>query len=183
MTTGRINQVTIVETPPGPEGSGGLIPRPTPRKARCGGTEIVVFPRRGRERAGAVQACPAWDIDQPPRRGDRPETIQLPPLSSPKAGPPQKLVRQAVRPTTPRLQHTALERRIPRSRSRRPVGRRLPAAAYPQKSGENPSQRPIIRRPHPHRKHAGLSEFRAPSRPPRRGRQSSARPPPRPERA
>lgn len=70
-----------------------------------------------------------------------------------------------MKPTTPRLRHAALERRIPRSRSRRPVGRRLPAAAYPQKSGRNPSQGPIIHRPHPHPKHTGLWEFRAPSRP------------------
>ena len=87
-----------------------------------------------------------------------------------------------MKPTTPRLRHAALERRIPRSRSRRPVGRRLPAAAYPQKSGRNPSQGPIIHRPHPHPKHTGLWEFRAPSRPPGGGR-FSARPPPGPERA
>jgi hypothetical protein len=90
----------------------------------------------------------------------------LPPLSSSRTGPPQKLVRQAARPTTPRLQHTVLKRRTPRSRSRRPVGRRLPAVAYPRKSSQNLSQGPIIHRPHPHRKRTGLSEFRAPSRPP-----------------
>jgi len=144
-----------------------------------------MYPRRDSEHAETVQTCPAWNMDRPPRRGDRPETIQLPPLSSSRTGPPQKLVRQAVKPTTPRLQHAVLKRRIPRSRSHRPGGRRLPAAAYPRKSGQNLSQGPIIHRPHPHRKRAGLSEFRAPFRPPpqRGSRQSGARPPPRPEHA
>jgi hypothetical protein len=59
---------------------------------------------------------------------------------------------------------------MPRSRSRQPVGQRLPTAACPRKSGSNSSQRPVIYRPHPHQKHAGLLEFRAPSRPyPQRG--------------
>lgn len=64
-------------------------------------------------------------------------TIQLPPLSSSRTGPPQKLDRQATEgPTTPRLRHTVLERRTPRDRSRRPRerDRRLPAAAYPRTS-------------------------------------------------
>lgn len=72
------------------------------------------------------------------------------------------------RPTTTRLQHTALKRRIPLVDHIRPVGRRLPTVAYPRKSGKNRSQGPVIHRPHPHRKHSGISEFQAGS--PRRGR-------------
>lgn len=99
----------------------------------------------------------------------------MPPLNSPSAGPPQKLVRQAVRPTTPRLQHTALERRIPPAGSHRPVGQRLPTAACPQKSGSNLSQRPVIYRPQQHQKHTGLLEFQAPSRPPEADNQARGR--------
>lgn len=65
-------------------------------------------------------------------------------------------------------------------RSRRPAGRRLPPGVYPQKSGKNLSQGPIIHRPHPHQKRR-LLEFRAPSYPPG-GRSSGARLPPGPER-
>ena len=116
-----------------------------------------MYPRRDRgPRTVQKPARPGTLID-PPRGGDRPEAIQLPPLNSSRTGPPQELVRQAARPTTPRLQHAVLKRRIPRSPSRRPVGRRLRTAAYPQKSGKNLSQGPIIHRPHPHREHAGLS--------------------------
>jgi len=171
MTTGRINQVTTVKTPAVPEGPPGPDPPAgTPERARRRGTEVVCILEGTAGTANGPQTCPTWNIGRPPRGGDRPEAIQLPPLSSSRTGPPQKLVRQAVRPTTPRLQHAVLKRRIPRSPSRRPVGRRLRTAAYPQKSGENLSQGPIIHRPHPHREHTGLSEFRAPSRPPPGGR-------------
>ena len=106
----------------------------------------------------------------------------MPPLSSSRTGPPQKLGRQAAKPTTSRLQHTALERRTPRSRSHRPVGRRLPAAAYPRESGKNPSHGPVIYRPHPHPKHGGFGVSGTFSPTPRQGRQSGARSLPRPER-
>ena len=100
-------------------------------------------------------------------------TIQLPPLSSSRTGPPQKLVRQAREgahyPETatydPRKEDTV------RSVTSDQLVRRLPTAAYPQKSGSNLSQGPVIYRPHPHQKHTGLLEFRAPSHPlERRGR-------------
>ena len=132
-------------------------PAATPGGAQRRGTEVAMYPRRDRgPRTVQKPARPGTLID-PPRGGDRPEAIQLPPLNSSRTGPPQELVRQAARPTTPRLQHAVLKRRIPRSPSRRPVGRRLRTAAYPQKSGKNLSQGPIIHRPHPHREHAGLS--------------------------
>ena len=115
-------------------------------------------------------------MDRPPRGGGRPGDHSIAPTEffKHRSAPDTRSVGQP-RPTTPRLQHAVLERRTPRSRSRRPVGQRLPTAAYPRKSGSNSSQRPVIYRPHPHQKHAGLLEFRAPSRPhPRRGQDDLA---------
>lgn len=94
-------------------------------------------------------------------------TIQLPPLNSSRTGPPQKLVRQAREgahyPETatydPQKEDTV------KSVTSDQLVRRLPTAAYPQKSGSNLSQGPVIYRPHPHQKHTGLLEFRAPSHP------------------
>lgn len=119
--------------------------------------------------------------------------IQLPPLSSSRAGPLQRLGRRATQGA--HYHETATygpQKEDAGGRSRRPVGRRLPATAYPRKSDVNLSQRPIIYRPHPHPKLAGLWEFRAPSsdhqRPPPRksGGEtwtlSDARSPPGPER-
>lgn len=110
-------------------------------------------------------------------------TIQLPPLSSSRTGPPQKLVRQARErahyPETatydPRKEDTV------RSVTSDQLVRRLPTVAYPQKSDSNLSQGPVIYRPHPHQKHTGLLEFRAPSHPLERGDDRDARPPPGPE--
>jgi hypothetical protein len=124
-------------------------------------------------------------MDRPPRGGGRPGDHSIAPTEFFKhRSAPETRSAGQPRPTTPRLQHAVLERRTPRSRSRRPVGQRLPTAAYPRKSGSNSSQRPVIYRPHPHQKHAGLLEFRAPSRPypPERAGRSSARPLPGPER-
>lgn len=124
-------------------------------------------------------------MDRPPRGGGRPGDHSIAPTEFFKhRSAPETRSAGQPRPTTPRLQHAVLERRTPRSRSRQPVGQRLPTAAYPRKSGSNPSQRPVIYRPHPHQKHASLLEFQAPSRPrpPERAGRSSARSLPGPER-
>lgn len=147
------------------------------------GDRSSYYPRRDREPPGSGSDQPDLEHRSAParRRPSRGHPIAPTEFFKDRSAP--ELDRQAVRPTTPRLQHTALKRRIPRGRSRRPVGQRLPTAAYPRKSSKNLSQGPVIHRPHPHRKRTGLSEFRAPSRPPRGGGRSSARPPPKPEHA
>jgi hypothetical protein len=63
------------------------------------------------------------------------EVIQLPPLSSPRDGPPQRLDRGPGGPA-PRLSHTPLKWRTPATGHAAPPkrGRRLPAGAYPQTS-------------------------------------------------
>lgn len=118
----------------------------------------------------------------PRERADRPATIQLPPLSSSKTGPPQRLVRQAVTPTTPRLQHAALKRRTPPGGHDDQLVDGYRPGLTPRNLVKNLSQGPIIHRPHPHQKQQRLLEFLAPFRPPGGG-QSSTRPPPGPEHA
>jgi hypothetical protein len=66
-----------------------------------------------------------------------------------------ELVRQASKAHCPETATYGPQKEDAAGRSHRPVGRRLPAGAYPQKSESNLSQGPIIHRPHPHRKHTG----------------------------
>ncbi len=96
MTTGRINQVTILTTSPPPEGGGqGSAPR---------GAEIVNRRERGR-----IQARPRVQL---PGEEMPPGAIQLPPLNSPRCGPPQGPARPGETLTV--LLHAHLKRRIPR---------------------------------------------------------------------
>jgi len=95
MTTGRINQVTILTsagaaTPRGARGGAGARPR----------GRVVAW----RERRGARHR------PRPPRGATRAGTIQLPPLSSPRGGPPQGRV---GRDGLARLRHASLRRRMP----------------------------------------------------------------------
>ena len=94
----------------------------------------------------------------------------MPPLSSSRTGPPQRARSAGLAAHYPETATCGPRKEDTAGRSHRPVGRRLPAAAYPRKSDVNPSQGPIIYRPHPHPKHAGLWGFLAPSRPPPGGR-------------
>lgn len=127
--------------------------------------------------AGAVWTCSTWNIDRAPRRGDRPEAIRLPPLSSSRTGPPQKLVRQARKGPPPRDCCMRSSKGGHHGAGHVDRSRRLPTVAYLQKSGQNGSQGPVIHRPQPHRKHTGLWEFRATQnhRPPAPGRRGPAR--------
>jgi len=132
MTTGRINQVTILQA---------RVPRK--RSDLLTGKTAAWNPRRGRKLVvhhgwdGAFwlgkTARPTGDRARTPAKGwpSLRSVIQLPPLSSPRDGPSQR-TRSAPRGTTTRLWHLPLKRRIPDGRSRR--NRRLPTAAYPQKS-------------------------------------------------
>ena len=65
----------------------------------------------------------------------------MPPLSSPRCGPPQRTGRAIGHHG---LRHTPLRRGIPRAGH---ALRRLPARAYPQRSCKNDSHRPTIHRP------------------------------------
>ena len=152
MTTGRINQVTIVlatgharETP-----TGGLLPTLTPQldpPRREGRSFSYDRPRRRREHASARANAQPGTAPPPAREWPSNSVIQLPPLSSPRDGPPQNSLgprKDDCETVTwaPREEDTA-------GRSRRQG--RLPTAAYPRKSDKNLSQRPVIHRPQHHR--------------------------------
>jgi hypothetical protein len=80
----------------------------------------------------------------------------LPPLSSPKNGPPQIIdwsLKDSLKTVIYILQEEDTE-----SQSRRLKNQRILTTAYPQKSSENLSQRPIIHRPQRSQK-ASLLEF------------------------
>ena len=118
----------------------------------------------------------------PRERTDRPPTIQLPPLSSSRTGPPQMTRSAGCDTHDPETAAYGPQKEDTTGRSRRP--RKVdgyPPGLTPRNLVQNLSQGPIIHRPHPHPKQQRLREFLAPSRPPA-GRKSGTRPPPGPER-
>ena len=111
MTTGRINQVTILTSagaaaPRGARGGAGARPR----------GRVVAW----RGRPGARHR------PRQPRGATRARTIQLPPLSSPRGGPPQERV---GRDGLTRLRHASL-------------GRRMPYAGHAPEGGYRPGRAP-----------------------------------------
>jgi hypothetical protein len=80
----------------------------------------------------------------------------LPPLSSPKNGPPQ-IIDWSLKDSLDTVIYI-LQEEDTESQSRRLKNQRILTTAYPQKSSENLSQRPIIHRPQRSQK-ASLLEF------------------------
>ena len=121
MTTGRINQVTILSpaarTPRGVHGSRGA---PVPKDGQS------------RQVVGAgPRSTPSPSPLEGRSRPRRVRAIQLPPLSSPRDGPRQGVESARTRRIGPTLRHTALERRIPAVRH---AERRLRTSVDPRMS-------------------------------------------------
>jgi hypothetical protein len=142
MTTGRINQVTILNARPGTRGP----PRqPNPPKR----ADVVKPEGPGHGVAGRPGTVPF-----PLRKGSR-QAIQLPPLSSPRSGPPQKWVGPGEgAPPNCNIHPSRGGRRSPVTSRDPEASQRLLTTAYPQTSDEIFSQRPTIHRPHRARKAA-----------------------------
>ena len=154
MTTGRINQVTIVT-------------RGCHQTVRTRGGSRA--PGESREATGVI-ACRSectrkWHpagthVRDRSLRKTRHAAIHLPPLSSPRTGPPQTVMGRR-RSHSRTLQHTALKRRIPLVCHAR---RRLQAEADPRISEkDNVRHRPTIHRLHPRRREQIPPGFRPPS--------------------
>ena len=156
MTTGRINQVTILSR--APEGHG----RPPAEQAaeQCTRRAALERPRLGSRSRGY----------------DRfPSTIQLPPLCSPRGGPQHN--RSGAR-RRHRVSHTTLRRRLPSAGHAQ--GGYRPGLA-PKCLAENGGHRPVIHRPLQHWR-LSPPDFRTPlasSTPVRAWSQTSGAVPPR----
>ena len=99
MTTGRINQVTILGRSPGRRGP--VVP-----------AEPLQGPESSDGWGGAIcHPTPAWRCPERELNGGTAQAIQLPRLKSSKDGPPQKHLRPAK--AVGELKHTSLERRMP----------------------------------------------------------------------
>ena len=157
MTTGRINQVTILH--PGqvadPEDQGHQAPRLDPPE---GGTEVSCAPGWDGRRLRPSHR-PTGDRTTPMKGGRHVIGHPIAPTEFPKAWSTAAL--KLARPPEGRLRGCC----IYASRGgRRAAGhawsesRRLPTGAYPQKSCKNLSQGPVIHRPH-HDRVAKASRF------------------------
>ena len=115
------------------------------RKGRARHLQPRVAPRDSapRELPGAAQPAEPTAKAQELLAAAVQQTIQLPPLSSPKDGPPK--TRSRPRKDGHKLRYTPLRRRIP---SANHALRRLSAWAYPRLSSESDGQRPTIHRLH-----------------------------------
>jgi len=151
MTTGRINQVTILNARPGTRGPPS---RPSPPKR----VEVVKTRRTGTHKFAGRPATALFPL----REGSR-QAIHLPPLSSPRRGPPQNWVGPVERAPPNCSMHPSRGGRRSPVTSRDPEApQRLLTTTCPQTSDEIFSQRPTIHRPHRARK-AVPSGVRLPS--------------------
>ena len=127
MTTGRINQVTIFVPKGRPDGQ----PRPpNPHRGRKS------LHRKGR----GPRPTPNPHAGHPVK-GGRVTVIQLPPLSSPRRGPPQSPRRPYRQPRDCGIHPSRGGHQPPVTSIPENGDRRLPVTAYPQKSGEKWSPR------------------------------------------
>jgi hypothetical protein len=153
MTTGRINQVTILNAGAARAGAKPWDPSPDPRPAAPGeGRQKLVSTSRSvrraldpRRRTAPLQAPPVGITGHPIAPTEFPKGWSAAGCNS--FGP-------GITRATPSLWHTPLERRIPADRSRRTPER---ADGYrprltPRNLNKNLSQGPIIHRPHRSRK-------------------------------
>ena len=140
MTTGRINQVTILDAKPGTRGPPGQLN--PPKRA-----EVVKPEGPGHGVAGR----PPTALFQL-REGSR-QAIHLPPLSSPRRGPPQNWAGPPEEaPPNCNMHPSRGGRRSPVTSKDPEASQRLLTTAYPQTSDEIFSQGPTIHRPHRARK-------------------------------
>src|ERR1700759_2393339 len=114
MTTGRINQVTLLQARGRAGEAEAARSRAEPPGAilpRGRGQKLVFTPRRD---APLTKRRPTENRTAPVKERPSVKAIQLPPLSSPRGGPPQRLDRGPGGPTT-RLRHAPLKRRTPKA--------------------------------------------------------------------
>src|SRR5580698_3557523 len=96
MTTGRINQVTILQAGPSREPKlthTATATRPSRRRVEVSDNQVGAVSTK-------VKTRPTGDRTTPVRGRPSTAAIQLPPLSSPRGGPPQHLVRCPEATTT-----------------------------------------------------------------------------------
>jgi hypothetical protein len=129
MTTGRINQVTTLQAGPAQNPKTPGDRDSIPRRRGDKGQKIT----QGWDGPPESEHARPCDRTAPVKRWPS-QVIQLPPLSSPRRGPPQQNSLRPSERTSARLWHTRLKRRIPPTiTSKRAVfrgPRRLSTTAY-----------------------------------------------------